>query len=69
MKRAENKKRKKWPWIIAIIGLVVGGLALTIYIDLTSTLKDMYEPIDREQSTKRENTVIFDKKNRSPSLF
>ncbi|WP_342504669.1 LCP family protein [Sporosarcina sp. FSL K6-2383] len=62
MKRAENKKRKKWPWIIAIIGLVVGGLALTIYIDLTSTLKDMYEPIDREQSTKRENTVIFDKK-------
>ncbi|WP_203246518.1 LCP family glycopolymer transferase [Sporosarcina beigongshangi] len=60
--QADNKKRKKWPWIIAIIGLVIGGIALTIYIDLTSTLKGMYEPIDREQSTKRESTIIFDKK-------
>lgn len=61
MKRAENKKRKKWPWIIAIIGLMVGGLALTVYLDLTSTLKNMYKPIDRELSDKREESIIFEK--------
>lgn len=61
MKRADSKKRKKWPWIIAIIGLIVGGLALTVYLDLTSTLKNMYEPIDRKLSDKREESITFEK--------
>lgn len=61
MKRADIKKRKKWPWIIAIIGLVIGGLALTVYSDLTSTLKNMYKPIDRELSDKRKESIVFDK--------
>ncbi len=61
MKQADSKKRKKWPWIVAIIGLMVGGLALTIYLDLTSTLKNMYKPIDRELSDKREESIVFDK--------
>lgn len=60
MKQADSKKRKKWPWIIAIIGLIVGGLALTVYLDLTSTLKNMYEPIDRELSDKREESITFE---------
>lgn len=62
MKRAHSKKRKKWPWIIALIGLIIGGLALSIYLDLTSTLKEMYKPIGREVSDKREVNIIFDKK-------
>ena len=53
------KKRKKWPWIIAIIGLIIGGLALNVYLDLTSTLKSMYKPIDRELSDKREEVLFL----------
>ncbi|WP_318617413.1 LCP family protein [Sporosarcina sp. YIM B06819] len=63
MKRAHKKKRKKWPWIIAILGLVIGGLALTVYLDVTSTLKGMYKPIDRELSDKREESIMFGKKD------
>lgn len=63
MKRADIKKRKRWPWIIAIIGLLIGGLALSVYLDLTSTLKDMYKPIDRELSEKRDQNIIFGEKD------
>ncbi len=57
------KKRKKWLWIIAIIALLIGGLALSVYLNLTSTLKGMYEPIDRELSDKREESIIFGEKD------
>ena len=66
MNRADMKnmkKRKKWPWIIAIIGLIIGGFALNVYLDLTSTLKSMYKPIDRELSEKREESIILDKQD------
>ena len=57
------KKRKKWPWVIAVIGLVIGGFALNIYFDLTSTLKSMYKPIDRELSEKREEEITLGKQD------
>ncbi|MFJ7933509.1 LCP family protein [Sporosarcina sp. NPDC096371] len=59
----KTKKRKKWPWIIAIIALAIAGVALTVFLDLTSTLKEMYKPIDRELSDKREEGIAFDKKD------
>lgn len=63
MKRTDKKKRKKWPWIVAIIGLLIGGVVLSVYVDLTSTLKGMHKPIDRELSDKREESIVFDKKD------
>jgi LCP family protein required for cell wall assembly len=62
MNRADMKKikkRRKWPWVIAIIGLIFGGFALNVYFDLTSTLKGMYKPIDRELSEKREAGITL----------
>ena len=53
------KKRKKWPWVIAIISLIIGGFALNVYFDLASTLKGMYKPIDRELSEKREEGITL----------
>lgn len=53
------KKLKKWPWVIAVIGLIIGGFAFSVFFDLTSTLKGMYKPIDRESSEKREEEVVF----------
>ena len=66
MNRADMKnvkKRKKWPWVIAIIGLIFGGLGLNVYFDLTSTLKSMYKPIDRELSEKREEGITLGKQD------
>ncbi len=66
MNRADMKKmkkRRKWPWVIAVIGLVIGGFALNVYFDLTSTLKGMYNPIDLELSEKREAEIIFGKQD------
>lgn len=63
MEQVAHKKRKKWPWIIAIIVLGIAGLALSVYLNLTSTLKGMYQPIDRELSDKREESIIFEKKD------
>lgn len=57
------KKRKKWPWIIGIIAILVLVLAVNLYFDMTSTLKEMYEPIDRELSDKREQVVVLDKQD------
>ena len=66
MNRADMKnmkKRRKWPWVIAVIGLILGGFALNVYFDLTSTLKGMYNPINRELSEKREAEIIFGKQD------
>lgn len=57
------KKRKKWPWVIAVIGLIIGGFALSFYFDLTSTLKGMYKPIDRELSEKRDEGITLGKQD------
>lgn len=66
MNRADmknKKRRKKWPWVIAIIGLIIGGFALNVYFDFTSTLKSMYKPIDRELSEKREEGITLGKQD------
>ena len=57
------KKRKKWPWVIALIGLVIGGFAFSVYFDLTSTLKGMYKPLDRQLSEKREEEITLGKQD------
>jgi len=66
MNRADmknKKKRKKWPWVIAIISLIIGGFALNVYFDLTSTLKSMYQPIDRDLSEKRKEEITLGKQD------
>ncbi len=59
--RNMKKKRKKWPWAVAVIGLAIIGFALSVYLDLASTLKGMYNPIDRELSDKREEKIDVSK--------
>ena len=59
----EIKKRKKWPWITGIVVLIIGGFALSVYLDLTSTLKNMHKPINREVSEKREEVVVLDEQD------
>ena len=52
----KNKKKKKWPWIVGILGLIVIGVGIylfTVYNSFTNTLEEMHEPIDREASEKR----------------
>ena len=66
MKRSEVKKmkKKKWPWIVGIIsvlGLAIGGLALMVYFDLTSTLKGMHQSLERDVSEKREEKIDVSK--------
>ncbi|KXH81919.1 LCP family protein [Sporosarcina sp. HYO08] len=61
MKRSEikqMKKRKKWPWIVLLLVFVsFGAYALSFYTELSSTLKNMHSPIDREESDKRANEI------------
>ncbi|NYF24895.1 LCP family protein [Sporosarcina sp. JAI121] len=61
--RKKMKKRKKWPWFVAVIFLIIGGLAFNVYLDLTSTLKGMYKPIERELSGKREEKIVLKKQD------
>ena len=57
MARRESKtKKKKWPWVLGILGVIVIGLAVylfTVYNSFTNTLDEIHEPIDREVSDKR----------------
>ena len=52
---------KKWLWIIGtIIGLIVlgiGGYAIYLYQSVANTVSDMHEPIEREQSEKRQEQI------------
>lgn len=64
--RKNRGNRKKWPWIVgalAVLVLAIGGFGLKVYFDLTSTLKDMHTPLDRELSEKREEDITFSKKD------
>ena len=66
MKRMDHKKKKKWPWIVGILGvllLIGGGYILSVYLSFTSTLKEIHEPVDREVSDKREEQVVFEEKD------
>lgn len=57
MSRSERKnKKKKWPWVLGILGLIVIGLGIylfTVYNSFTNTLEEIHEPIEREASDKR----------------
>lgn len=64
MARSSRKKKKKWPWIVGIPAVLLLGIVafvIMVYMDFTKTIKDTYEPIDREISGKREVPVAFDK--------
>src|SRR5690606_35189241 len=55
-RREKRNKKKKWPWVVGILGLIVIGLGIylfTVYNSFTNTLDEMHEPIDREASEKR----------------
>lgn len=61
-----NRKKKKWPWLVGIPAVLLLGIAayvFMIYMDITKTAKNIYEPIDRDVSGKRELPVVFDKQD------
>ena len=64
MSRVDRNKKKKWPWIVGGIGVVVLAIlvyGLMIYMNLTKTAKEIHEPIEREVSEKRNEAVVFKK--------
>lgn len=63
MKRSDNKKKKKWPWVVGIVLLLSGAYLLNVYMSFTSTLKDIHSPIDREVSDMRENEIKLEEKD------
>lgn len=65
MDRIDKKKKKKWPWIVGIIGVLILAIVvygIVVFKGLTDTAKEIHEPIDRELSEKREEPVAFKKK-------
>ncbi|WP_210469980.1 LytR family transcriptional regulator [Sporosarcina sp. 6E9] len=60
--RVNRKKKKKWPWIVGVIGVLVLGVVVygaMIVKNLTDTAKEIHEPIERAVSEKREEPVVF----------
>ncbi|MCZ8537242.1 LytR family transcriptional regulator [Paenisporosarcina quisquiliarum] len=65
MKRLDIKKKKKWPWVVGIVGILLligGAYLLTVYMSFTSTLKDIHSPIERDVSDKREDEIKLEEK-------
>ncbi|WP_298472034.1 LytR family transcriptional regulator [uncultured Psychrobacillus sp.] len=61
-----KNKRKIWSWILGISGILVVGTVLLgyfLYKDVTDTVKDMHEPIDRKVSEKRTEPITFKEKD------
>lgn len=68
-RREKKNKKKKWPWIVGILALIVIGLGIylfTIYNSFTNTLDEMHEPIDREASEKRATDQEIDLNQEDP---
>lgn len=67
MRRSQQKaKKKKWPWIVGILGLIVIGVGIylfSIYNSFTSTLDEIHEPIDRPISDMRVDEVKLNEKD------
>lgn len=66
MSRINRRKKKKWRWIVGIPAvLILGALiyGLLIYMDLTKTVSEIHEPIDREVSDKRDAPIAFKKQD------
>jgi len=57
----KNTSRRKWPWIVAAVFLVIilsiGGYAYSIYHSVEKTFKKTEAPLHREKSEKREEPV------------
>lgn len=61
-RRQKKSKKKKWPWIVGILGVIVLGLAIylfTIYNSFTNTLDGMHEPLDRPVSDMRTGEIAL----------
>ncbi|WP_422123957.1 LCP family protein [Planococcus sp. X10-3] len=67
MKRSQQRaKKKKWPWIVGILGLIVIGIGVylfSIYSSFTSTMDEIHEPIDRPISDMRVDEVKLDERD------
>ena len=63
MSRATRRKKKRvWPWILGVIGVVLLAAivyGVMIFMNLTKTAKNMHEPIDREISEMRDGAIDF----------
>ena len=56
-RRDKKNKKKKWPWIVGILGLIVVGLGIylfTVYNSFTNTLEEIHEPIERDRPIDQE---------------
>lgn len=68
-RRDKKNKKKKWPWIVGILGLIVIGLGIylfTVYSTFTNTLEEIHEPIEREGSEKRTTDQAVDLSQEDP---
>ena len=67
MRRSQQKaKKKKWPWIVGILGLIVIGVGIylfSIYNSFTNTMDEIHEPLDRPVSDMRVDEVKLDEKD------
>ncbi|HSI68447.1 MAG TPA: LCP family protein [Planococcus sp. (in: firmicutes)] len=67
MTRSQQKaKKKKWPWIVGILGLIAIGVGIylfSIFNSFTTTLDEIHEPIDRPISDMRIDEVKLDEKD------
>lgn len=68
-RRVKKNKKKRWPWIVGILGLIVIGLGIylfTVYNSFTNTLDEIHEPIEREASEKRATDQEVDLNQEDP---
>lgn len=59
-RRDKKNKKKKWPWIVGILGLIVIGVGVylfSIYNSFTNTMDEIHEPLDRPVSDMRVGEV------------
>ncbi|KOF09138.1 trascriptional regulator [Planococcus glaciei] len=65
-RRTHKAKKKKWPWIVGILGILVLGIGVylfMIYNSFSNALDEIHSPIDREKSEKRTEEVVFGEKD------
>lgn len=62
-----NKKKRKWPKIVGMIFLILliagGAYGFTVYKSFKSAVETMHQPIERQQSEKRQGPVTFNEKD------
>ena len=67
MKRSQQKtKKKKWPWIVGILGLIAIGVGIYLFSisnSFTTTLDEIHEPIDRPISDMRVDEIKLEERD------